>query len=540
MLMLQRHAESRSCAANYSFTNQRSRTFLARLIPAGMAALIVGLVYGTARANTITVYSLIDPGTAGTCSLRDAITAANTKKAVHACAKGNGTDTIVFNAGLSGTIALGSTLPPIVNTLTISGTQVSPPAIIISGQNQYEILVVNSGATLNLNYLTLTEGSAVDGGGIFNAGTLDVANSTISDNSSTDNTNGGGGIFSQGTLNVANCTFSSNSGFNDAGGIMNFSGTATVINSTFYGNTANDGGGGILNFLGGMTVVNSTFADNVAGFSGGGAIFNDNSLDLEGTIVASSTAGNCAGFAINDEGYNLSDDGTCGFTAIGSKNNVANLDLGGLQFNGGPTETISIDSGSAAYDLIPVADCTYQNINPCTNPPAASASGPLVCDQRGVIRPQTTNCDAGAFELQETSDFADFGTGLIVFPKQFAAGGSFNLPGDADFGAINPTNQPVTITIFSAGSLTVLPFGPLGVTIPPGSFTLVGGQYKYSGTIGGVKYGVTIGVPNSSGVYQFTAAVFGVDVAGLSNPVSVTLQIGPYIGTDDDVAAAIL
>jgi hypothetical protein len=82
-------------------------------------------------------------------------------------------------------------------------------------------------------------------------------------------------------------------------------------------------------------------------------------------------------------------------------------------------------------------------------------------------------------------------------------------------------------------------FGPLVVTIPAGHFTLVKGQYKYSGTISGVKYGVTILAPVND-VYQFTFAAFGIDVTGISNPVSVTLQIGPNIATDDNVAAAIL
>ena len=65
------------------------------------------------------------------------------------------------------------------------------------------------------------------------------------------------------------------------------------------------------------------------------------------------------------------------------------------------------------------------------------------------------------------------------------------------------------------------------------------GQYKYSGTIGGVNYGVTTLAP-VDGVYQFTFAAFGVDVTGITNPGRVTLQIGGTIGTDDNVAAAIL
>ena len=82
-------------------------------------------------------------------------------------------------------------------------------------------------------------------------------------------------------------------------------------------------------------------------------------------------------------------------------------------------------------------------------------------------------------------------------------------------------------------TLAAVSFGPLAVTIPPGHFTLVKGQYKYSGTLSGIKYGVTFSAP-VHGVYEFTFAAFGVDVTGITNPVSVTLQIGANIGTDDD------
>ena len=533
MVSLQRNAEWRLRAIRYGFISRGVRSGLARLIPAGLAALVLAvLAYGgTARANTITVSSLVDPGTASTCALRDAITAANTKAKVHGCRAGNGTDTIEFASGLSGTITLGTTLPAIINTLTIQGTATSPPAITVSGGGLIQLLVVNAGAALNLNNLTLTDGNNANGngGGIDNEGTLNVDNSTISGNNDADFA--GGGIFNDtnATLTVVNSTISGNSA-TSAGGIDN-AGTLTVVNSTFSGNSVLDSGGGISN-SGTITVVNSTFAGNDAGLDGGG-ISNDNAANLEGTILASSTGGNCSGNAITDNGYNLSDDDSCIFSGTGSDNNVTTLDLGTLQNNGGPTQTIALGDASTALNAIPAASCLYANVNPCTNPPASSASGALVCDQRGVQRPQGTGCDIGAFELQATTDFESFETGLIVFPSQFAAGGSFSLAADAP--AINPPTQSVTVTISSAS------FGPLSVTIPAGSFTLVKGQYEYSGTIGGIKYGASISGP-VSGVYDFTFFAFGLDVDGITNPVTLTFQIGG-IGANtgsDTIEAAIL
>ncbi|MGA9723090.1 MAG: hypothetical protein WBQ86_11570, partial [Candidatus Binatus sp.] len=116
---------------------------------------------GAARAATITVNSRSDPGGTLGCSLRQAITNANAQNqsgSTH-CAAGTGTDTIEFST--TGTITLQSTLPAIVSgeTLTITGPTTSP-GITISGGNAVELMVVNSGAMLTLQFLTLEDGSA--------------------------------------------------------------------------------------------------------------------------------------------------------------------------------------------------------------------------------------------------------------------------------------------------------------------------------------------------------------------------------------------
>ena len=550
----------------------------ARIMAASTVAILpMSLATAFAHAATITVNSVADPNPGTTlCVLRDAITAANSKAAVNGCGAGSGTDTINFS--VSGTIDLGSTLPAIVNTLTILGPSAAASAVTISGAGQYRVLLVNPSAGLNLSNLTITQGNGddSDGGGLFNnGGTVVVSNSTFADNSAAF---AGAIVNNSGTLMVANSTFSGNdavgitvcnpicnTGLGSGGAIEN-SGTLDVSNSTFVNNGSGDGfGGAIASNSGPLTVSNSTFTGNNGGFGGaifldsgtlavsngtftsnsavrGGVIYNfAGSAGLNGTILAASSGGNCQG-TISDGGYNLSDDASCDFSATGSQNNVPdtssvpgtglNLDPAGLQSNGGPTQTIALEAGSAAIDAIPVADCTYQNVNPCTNPPTNSSSGPLVCDQRGEPRPGSgaSACAIGAFEPQLLTDFAAFDTGLIVFPNQFLAGGSFTLAADAP--AFNPPTQAVTMT------LAAVSFGPLAVIIPPGHFKLVKGQYKYSGTLSGIKYGVTFSAP-VHGVYEFTFAAFGVDVTGITNPVSVTLQIGANIGTGD-IAAAIL
>jgi CSLREA domain-containing protein len=186
----------------------------ARLVLAAIIAALALTIASAAHAAMITVTTAADPTEAsGTCSLRDAITNANNQNTSGStnCAPGSGTDTISFN--VTGTITLGSTLPTIVSgeTLTIQGPSASP-GITIDGDGKYEVMLVDSGAMLNIANLTIVNGSFSVGGGIANSGTLTVTNSTFSGNSAP---GGGGGIANNGgTLTVTNSTFSGNSAAN--------------------------------------------------------------------------------------------------------------------------------------------------------------------------------------------------------------------------------------------------------------------------------------------------------------------------------------
>jgi CSLREA domain-containing protein len=104
-------------------------------LAAAMAAAFVLALSTAARTETIVVNSLADPGAAGTCGLRDAITAANTMKTMDGCAAGKGHDTIRFH--VTGTIRLASTLPQVTGNLTIDGPV--SPGITIDGGNAVQV-----------------------------------------------------------------------------------------------------------------------------------------------------------------------------------------------------------------------------------------------------------------------------------------------------------------------------------------------------------------------------------------------------------------
>src|ERR1700722_18043568 len=224
--------------------------------------------------------------------------------------------------------------------LTISGPGAGNLAV--SGGGSVGDFTVGSGVTATISGLTIEDGAGASswGNGIFNSGTLAVNDAVLSGNTSQI----GGAIFNNtgATVTVADSTISGNSATEYSGAIHNDTGaTATVTNSTVSGNSATQFGGAFDND-GSLTVANSTVAGNSAGSGGGGiempsgatatvtnSTFWDNSasfggsldndggtLDVQATIVAGSPSGSdCADSQPTDLGYNLDDDGSCGFTS---------------------------------------------------------------------------------------------------------------------------------------------------------------------------------------------------------------------------------
>jgi predicted outer membrane repeat protein len=414
-----------------------------------LGAIVLTLIAPmTARANTITVTSTNDTGSAGICVLRDAITASNTSAAVHGCVAGSGTDTIQFS--VTGTITLGSALPPVTSSQTITGP--AAPGIAISGNNAVQVFDVGANATLNLQNLTIENGTSSSagalafeggasstgsitgctfsnnsatsaGGAIYNQGAaLTITNSTFSGNKASSSGSEGGAIFNTleftGSLNITNSTFSANSA--DFGGALVEAGSpaATIVNSTFANNTATTGGGAIAN-VGTLDITASTFWGNHSpsgsgGVGGGGGVidaFSVSTQTFKSSILANSpSGGNCAAPSASGATFgnssNISDDATCGFGTSTAANGHTigdsvsdaniNLDSTGLHSNGGPTQTVALLSPSYAIDAITFASCTDQ----------ASTPAQITTDQRGDSRPDPEDgamgpCDIGAFEYQD-------------------------------------------------------------------------------------------------------------------------------------------
>jgi hypothetical protein len=245
------------------------------------------------------------------------------------------------------------------------------------------------------------------GGGLWSGFSLDVAYSTISDNTVVCNGTQycrGGGIFADGHAQIDVSTVSGNVAESGAG-IYHRGGQydhyLLIQESTISGNTASGAAGGV--FATKHTLIaDSTIAHNASHFDFGAGIyfFTTQPVTLYGTIVANNRS---------NDGLNAADiGGTAGLVVAGSHNLVMAttltlpLDtletdplLGPLQFNGGQSHTLThaLPLGSPAID---------HGIN-------RGQAGQFVNDQRGVgfLRTVGADTDIGAFEFGNDTIFVD-------------------------------------------------------------------------------------------------------------------------------------
>jgi uncharacterized repeat protein (TIGR02543 family) len=427
------------------------------LMVLGLAVGPAQLAGATPSGNTYYVNSATDTG-AGDCSVAtntdcgidDAIAAFN------ADTNAGDADTIVFSSAIA-TFIVG-TPTAIDNTtsgvnLVINGN--GPSNTAVSGNNASSVFVVDAGVTATISGLTIENGYATQspsnvggatGGGILNEGTLTVTDSTVSNNSAVY----GGGISNVCNPSITNCpsailtvtdsTISDNSASAHSGGILN-GGQTTVTDSTISDNSASYGGG--IGSFGTTTVTHSTLAGN----SGDGIYNGSGSATLVATIVANSSGGDCSS-PITDGGYNLDTDGTCGFSGANDSFSDTPADLAGLQNNGGPTSTIALETDSPAIDAVTnPADCTGK-------------------DQQGVPWPDP--CDIGATSAvtvaPDTITFNSEG-GSAVSSISGPGGTTINLPAA-------PTDPGYTFTGWFAASS-----GGTALTSP---YTLTGSAILYA------------------------------------------------------------
>jgi CSLREA domain-containing protein len=318
--------------------------FALRLVPIAGAAII--------NVNTLADE---DVSGNGTCSLREAMTAAANQAAYHECPSGTGfNDTITFS--VTGLISLASPLPTVENTLEIVGPGIS--SLTITGHDSVGMFFVDG--SLNLHDLSLTDARAVWGAAIYvndgqslsvsrvlflgntatssNGGAIyndDASSIHITDSWFVDNfAQSGGAIYvgdsPTGATTITNSMFDGNEAFAGSGGaIANGSeGLVSIVNCTFTENTASARGGAVAllhnnNNLGHISITHATFAENSAGTSGGTLYADGVGVTVASSIISGSAS--CSG-SIADGGYNIDDGLTCPFSS-GTSLSLTNTQL---------------------------------------------------------------------------------------------------------------------------------------------------------------------------------------------------------------------
>ncbi len=230
----------------------------------------------------------------------------------------------------------------VIETGTLSSQTVQ---IVLDGTNQVgsaPLLVIENGAMLSINeVLTVINGinEGGEGGGIYNAGALSVADRLIIANNKAKN---GGGIYNTGTsFSITACDIYGNAASEKGGGIYNTGSNSVSINNpnaTVHDNTATDGGGvynaGTLN--GGFPITGNTASGN------GGGIYNAGSVTFtNGQPISGNFAGNGGGI------YNT------GTMQVGApiSSNTAILNGGGLYNTGSYTMNWGSFSGNTAGSI---------------------------------------------------------------------------------------------------------------------------------------------------------------------------------------------
>ena len=213
----------------------------------------------------------------------------------------------------------GNGLPSITSNITIEGNGATIERSEVVGTPDFRIFHVAGGGDLSLNELTVRNGWAPDGGGIFSLGQLHLTNSIVNQNNayfvaSTPNSlirgRGGGIYIGEGNVTLVNSSINDNSALFEGesewhgfgAGIYN-NGIVSIVDSTLDNNRVETGkGGGIYNVEGTVTLVNSTVSDGYSGSQGGGIYNSEGTVELLTTTLIHNRSENSAGGILNADG----------------------------------------------------------------------------------------------------------------------------------------------------------------------------------------------------------------------------------------------
>ncbi len=348
-------------------------------------------------------------------------------------------------------------------------------------------------------------GGAGLGGAVFNLdGTVTLTNSTLANDTAL---GGQGGLGGQNGV----------AGNGLGGAVFNLNGNVTVLNSTLSGNTA-QGGGAVYNLgdtgTAAVTINNSILANT----ANGATDFQANSL--YGGPVTSSGSNNIIGSQIN-------------FTGSFSS---ANPQLGPLQNNGGPTQTLAPLPGSPAIDA--GNDSVLSTIAQAEGVSTANAT-----DQTGNPRIFGAHIDLGAVEAHSVAATLQF----VQLPAAITVGQAFTVQIEVldQFGNLLSSDNSDEVTLSGAPFVS----GTTTVTVQNGIATFsnlviaMAGTYTLSASSGTLtpatsssltitKLVPTVSVTDAGGIYNSSAFPASVTINGASSLEGISPTLSYYAGSN--------
>lgn len=435
--------------------------FFRNLMTATHRALLVGLVVFAAHAATaatITVNSLADPGDGTTCTLRQAIGAANTNAVVGTCTAGDdigGPDSIVFSGALNlttaapGTITLDQSsmselpasfgvVPPTWLLVISTPMKITGPgsgALTVNGGGLgttsigRRTLLVSDGAgatdsAAEIIGISFKEGRSVGGGGgcIFSRESLTLTDVRFEGceavGSSPSNTVGGGalGVAVTGVSDLRPNVTLSNVKFI---GNRSVHGLATAANTSCCG--AASLGGGASNLIGNVSIADSQFIGNSAEGVGALRIGNGGSVSITNTQLISNTAttGNVGAMSIS---------GMTGTVTLNGGGVLGNSSLVGRR---GGVQITTVGTSVASGDAVSISNWSF--------------IGNLAASDIGGLDILTDNFDASGNCLY--TNLKNVNLNGVYFEKNIAnkASGGFRIgcSGNATLSNIDMLNNEV-------------------------------------------------------------------------------------------------
>ncbi len=367
-------------------------------------------------------------------------------------------------------------------TLTGAGAR----ATILDGGHTTQIFSITApAAQATITGVTMRNGKSSGGGALASSVPLTLTDDALLGNSSSGS---GGAAALNAAFTIERDLFAGNSAAAGNGGAIYFGPSTpvvgTIADSTLTQNSASSIGGAINEqntSTESLHLLNDSFVGNTAGSQGGAfRAWSGTHIDYRNTLFVQNQAPagpNCewgGGAVVISLGYNAQDvnDPECLMTQPTDKNTVV-PQLGVLQNNSGPTDTLLPALGSPLIDAGDPANCPGS-------------------DQRGVPHPQDGGCDIGAVERTTPSASGLQASNITTSSADLSAvAGTIDLGGSASFDygttpAYGSTaalalsdglfTQPVAVTIGSlaAGTTYHVRFD---VTSPDGSASTVDGTF---------------------------------------------------------------